>query len=154
MTQKDGTYDGQTLLALLVVCNTVHSKTWSFGSGSGILTQYMSLIQIPAWNVNTKKLHSKPHVRGIEIATTQRTSSWWWHRNWRETCNSTDVFHLKQKHPEAYPNALVNNEIIITASEKFLTYSHSLIALTPKKLKHFYFKRKQIVLKVEHRRTQ
>ena len=38
MTQKDGVCEEQLLFALLVVCNTVHSKTWSFSSGSGILT--------------------------------------------------------------------------------------------------------------------
>lgn len=35
MTQKDGMCEDQLLFALLVVCNTVHSKTWSFRSGSG-----------------------------------------------------------------------------------------------------------------------
>lgn len=40
MTQKGGMCEDQLLLALLVVCNTVHSKTWSFRNGSGILTQY------------------------------------------------------------------------------------------------------------------
>lgn len=54
MTQKDGMCEDQLLFALLVVYNTVRSKTWSFGSGSGILTQHMQLIKIPAWNVNPK----------------------------------------------------------------------------------------------------
>lgn len=48
MTQKDGMCEDQLLFALLVVYNTVRSKTWSFGSGSGILTQHMQLIKIPA----------------------------------------------------------------------------------------------------------
>lgn len=38
MTQKDGVCEGHLLFALLGVCNTVHSKAWSFGGGSGVST--------------------------------------------------------------------------------------------------------------------
>lgn len=155
MTQKDGICQDQLLFALLIACNAVYSNTWSSSSGSGMWIHLTS--QDPSLNVNTKNytwrymwvVQVQHQLKDPLLGDIQKPKG--------NLQFDRHAFNLKQKHREAYPKVLVNLTTkwqLLMASENFPTDSHSLITLTPKKLKHSYFKCKQIVLKVERKRTQ
>lgn len=66
--------EDQLLFASLVVYNTVHSKTWSFGRGSGILIHLTN--QDPSSKCKHETLQLRLPTSGTGITSTLRTSPW------------------------------------------------------------------------------
>lgn len=85
-----------------------------------VVCRLPSLIRIPPWNGNTNRqnLNSKNLLSVI-------------HRHWRGACNSV----LSKDIQTLILKDLLTTKLHLMMSERFSTYSHPLIALTPKKFK-------------------